>query len=72
MKFEDLTPEQQEKAKACKTPEDVMALAKEIGYDLSEDELAALSGGNGLDPQGDETCLMVCTNFNLCSNKYWV
>lgn len=23
MKFEDLTPEQQEKAKTCKTPEDI-------------------------------------------------
>ena len=33
MKFEDLTPEQQEKAKACKTPEEIFALAKEIGPD---------------------------------------
>ena len=72
MKFEDLTPEQQEKAKACKTPEDVIALAKEIGYDLSEDELAALSGGVGLDPRGADACLMVCSSFELCKNKYWV
>ena len=28
MNFADLTPEQQEKARACKTPEDVLALAK--------------------------------------------
>jgi predicted ribosomally synthesized peptide with nif11-like leader len=66
-----LTPEQQEKAKACKTPEDVMALAKEVGYDLSEDELAALSGGIGLGSSGDEACLMVCSKFELCSSKYW-
>ena len=46
MKFENLTPEQQEKAKACKTPEDVLALAKEEGYELSEEELAAVSGGD--------------------------
>lgn len=45
MKFEDLTPEQQEKAKACKTPEDILALAKEEGYELSEEELQAISGG---------------------------
>ena len=45
MKFEDLTPEQQEKAKACKTPEEVFALAKEMGYELSEEEIDAISGG---------------------------
>ena len=47
MRFEDLTPEQQEKAKACKTPEDVLALAKEEGYELSDEELQAISGGEG-------------------------
>ena len=45
MNFEDLTPEQQEKAKACKTPEDMIALAKEEGYSLSDEELDAISGG---------------------------
>ena len=45
MKFEDLTPEQQEKARACKTPEDVLALAKEAGYELSDEELEGVSGG---------------------------
>jgi len=44
MKFENLTPEQQEKAKACKTPEEVIALAKEEGYNLSDEELEAVSG----------------------------
>jgi len=46
MNFEDLTPEQQEKAKSCKTPEDLIALAKNEGYELSEDELNAISGGS--------------------------
>ena len=45
MKFEDLTPEQMEKAKACKTPEDILALAKEEGYELTDEELAAIAGG---------------------------
>lgn len=31
MNFEDLTPEQQEKVRACKTVEDILALAKEEG-----------------------------------------
>ena len=45
MKLEDLTPELKEKVLACKTPEDLIALAKEQGYELSEDELEAVSGG---------------------------
>ena len=45
MRFEDLTPEQQEKAKTCKTAEDVLALAKAEGYDLSDEELEGISGG---------------------------
>ena len=46
MNFEELTPEQKEKALACKTPEDVLALAKAEGYELSAEELEAVSGGN--------------------------
>ena len=46
MNFEDLTPEQMEKAKACKTPEVLLALAKEEGYELSDEDLNALSGGS--------------------------
>ncbi|MBQ9068601.1 MAG: Nif11 family protein [Eggerthellaceae bacterium] len=45
MKFEELTPEQQEKAKAAKSPEEIIALAKEEGYELSDSELEAVSGG---------------------------
>lgn len=45
MNFEDLTPEQQEKAAACKTPEEFLALAREEGYELSDAELEAVSGG---------------------------
>ena len=41
----DISPELREKAKACKTPEDLLALAKSEGYKLSEEELAAVSGG---------------------------
>lgn len=45
MTFEDLSPELKEKALACKTPEQLLALAKEEGYELSDDELESLSGG---------------------------
>ena len=45
MEFKDLTPELREKALACKTPEDVLALAKEEGYELSDEELDVVAGG---------------------------
>ena len=46
MNLENLTPEQQEKARACKTPEDILALAKEKGYELSDDQLESIAGGS--------------------------
>ena len=55
MKFEDLTPEQQAKAKACKTPEDILALAKEEGFELSDEQLQEVSGGGA-----DWVCLTFC------------
>ena len=45
MKFEDLTPEQMEQARECKTPEDMLALAKQGGYQLTDEELDLIAGG---------------------------
>ena len=56
MKLENLTPEQREKALACKSPEDVLALAKQEGYELSDDELEQVSGG-----WGEEVYFVGCT-----------
>lgn len=47
MKFEDLTPELQAKAAACQTDEELLALAKDEGYELSVEELEGISGGWG-------------------------
>ena len=55
MNFDDLTPELKAKAQACKTPEDILALAREEGYELSDDELAAVSGG------GSWSCFDQCS-----------
>ena len=45
MNIESLSPELLEKAKACKTAEELFALAKEEGIKLGEEELEAINGG---------------------------
>lgn len=47
MNYEDLTPEQQERAKACKSPEELIALAQSEGVTLTDEELDGISGGWG-------------------------
>ena len=46
MEFENLTDEQKELVKACKSPEELLALAQQEGYELSDAELEAVSGGD--------------------------
>ncbi len=45
MDFKDLTPEQMEKAKACTTVDELVALAKNEGVELTDEQLEAISGG---------------------------
>ena len=45
MDIKDLTPEQMKKAKACESQEDLIALAKEEGVELTDEQLETLSGG---------------------------
>lgn len=45
MDFKNLPEELKAKAAACKSPEDMLALAKEAGYELSDEELQGISGG---------------------------
>ena len=54
MDYKDLTPEQRERVCACKTPEEMLALAQEEGYDLADDELEAVSGGRWDCPKLEE------------------
>ena len=56
MNFKDISPELREKAEACKTPEELLALAKTEGYKLSEEELAAVSGGGGWSKDDGQFC----------------
>lgn len=52
MNMSDLSPELAERVKACRSVDEVLALAKEQGYELSDRELDVVSGGGW----GDEVC----------------
>ena len=45
MKIEDVSPEIIEKAKACETPEQIFALAKEEGIELTDEQMDIIAGG---------------------------
>lgn len=45
MDFKDISDELKEKAKACQTPEELLALAKEEGLELTEEQMEGISGG---------------------------
>ena len=49
MSYENLSPEQQDRARACESPEDLAALAEEEGFELSDEMLEDVAGG-GFDP----------------------
>ena len=57
--FEGLTKEQIEKAKNCKTNEELLELAKEEGVELTDEQLEAVSGG---------ACNTTTVNLGPCPN----
>lgn len=59
MNFEELTPDQQAKARACSTPEELLALAKTEGYELSDEELDGIAGGKWGEYE-DADCAYYC------------
>lgn len=56
MNPEDLSPELIEKARACKTGEELSALAAEVGVELSDEQLEAVSGGSWATDCPKEDC----------------
>ena len=58
--YNELTPEQQDKARACKTPEELLALAQDEGVQLSDDDLEAVAGGVSWD------CISDCPDHQPC------
>ena len=72
MYFEDLTPEQMEKAKSLKTPEEMLKFAASEGYELSDEKLSAVSGGRWSDCasfrcDGDTCPALDCTSVSCSS-----
>lgn len=45
MIFKDLTKEQQDKCYACKDADEILSFVKEEGFELSDQQLEAVSGG---------------------------
>ena len=44
--FKELTDEQMEKARECKSSDELVELANSEGIELSDDQLDAIAGGN--------------------------
>ena len=46
MVFDDLSPELQERARACKTADELVELANSEGIELTDEALESISGGS--------------------------
>ena len=51
MRYEDLTQEQLERARECKTDEERKAFIEEVGTELSDEQLEGVSGGSIFEPE---------------------
>ena len=69
MAFEDLSPEIQEKLRACETVEELRELAKALGTELSDEELKAVSGGICVQDSSGKICLDCWANTARCPIK---
>lgn len=49
-----LNDEQKKRIETAGTPEEFLAIAKETGYELSDEQLSAMAGG--LDPRCEYAC----------------
>ncbi len=67
MDIKDLTIEQVEKVDACETPEEILALAREEGYELSDEEMRSISGGDWSPKEALPQCPM-CGSYAILIN----
>ena len=72
MNLDNITPEQRRKAAACKNGEELLALAKEEGVDLTDEQLDAIAGGLEKDWFGDYMCPKCGEEVNTYTDgTYW-
>ncbi len=75
--IKNLDPELQEKARACGSVQELLALAKEAGIPVPDEALAAIAGGDDTDDGGclpDVKCPR-CGSTNtvmLIGGRYWL
>ena len=64
MDANNISAELMERAKACQSTDELLELAKNEGYDLSDEELEAVSGGrNWICPEDSAgPCKIVCNS----------
>ena len=55
-----LTDEQKKKVEAAKTPEELLALAKDSGYELTAEQLDAVAGGHAWTCPYEDECPDYC------------
>ncbi|MBQ9007638.1 MAG: hypothetical protein IJ092_14900 [Atopobiaceae bacterium] len=75
MNFEDLTPEQMQRAKELKTREELLDFVKEEGLELDDKELDAIAGGDwSYDCHslhcGDDTCIKLNCGKHTCTSQF--
>ena len=51
MNFDDLSAETKAKLLKCKSPEDILELAKSEGIDLTDEQIEGISGGGTWDSE---------------------
>lgn len=60
--FNKLTEGQKKKFENCKTPEELLSLAKDEGFELTEEQMEAVSGGAGWGGCTHSTCGGKCVS----------
>ena len=67
--FSKLTEEQKMAVEAARSPEELLAVAEETGYQLSDEQLKAVSGGSWCSDHCSALCPEFCGKDGVCADK---
>ena len=67
--FSKLTDEQKKAVEAARSPEELLAVAEETGYQLSDEQLKAVSGGSWCSDHCSALCPGFCGKDASCVDK---